>query len=111
QRQADPRRAVAKTRHQTIQMLAPPAFAAQQLQALECGTGDRRWLAGGVDVRTGELDQCLDQLLAAGDEGARRAEGLAQGADQHLDIVATEAEVLDDTATGGAQRAEAMGVV
>ncbi|MNN22042.1 hypothetical protein D3C81_1353850 [compost metagenome] len=93
------------------QMLATPAFPAQQLQALQRRAGHRRRLAGGVDVGAGELDQRLDQLLAAGDEGASGAEGLAEGTDQHRHIFHAEAEVFDDAAAIGAQRAEAMGVI
>ena len=86
-------------------------FAAQQFQAFEGGAGQCRWLAGGVDIRAGELDQALDQVLTAGHEGPGGAERFAQGANQHGHVVLAQAEMLDDAAAVGAQRAEAMGVI
>ena len=86
-------------------------LGAQQLQAFQRGAGKRRRLAGGVDVGPGELDQAFDQLLTAGDKRAGCAERFAEGADQHRHVLLAQAEMLDNPAPIGAQRAEAVRVI
>src|SRR5690606_3511503 len=81
QAQADLCGTLAETRDQLAQMLTPPVLAPQQLKAFQGGAGDGRWLAGCIDVGPGKLDQRLDQLLTAGNEGTGRTKGLAQRAD------------------------------
>ena len=80
-------RTLAELRDQACQVLASPVFAAQQLQAAQGRTRQRRWLAGGVNVGAGELHQGLDQFLAAGHKGAGSPEALAQGAYQDRHII------------------------
>ncbi|MCY1177630.1 hypothetical protein D9M73_179460 [compost metagenome] len=96
---------------QRLQMLAAPVFAAQQFQAFQRGAGQRGGLAGGVDVGAGELDQAFDQLFAASHKGTRRTERLAEGADQHRNVILAQAKVFDDAATVGTQRSKTMGIV
>ena len=78
---------------------------------MQGGAGQRRRLTGGVDVRTGELHQGFDQIVTAGNKRTRRAEGFAQGADQHRHVIQAQAKMLDNAGPRGTQRAEAVGIV
>ncbi|MNT66076.1 hypothetical protein D3C72_2041120 [compost metagenome] len=92
-------------------MLATPMLATQQLQAAQRGTRQGRWLAGGVDVGAGELDQALNQLLTASHKGTRRTASFAQRADQYRHLFMAQAEMFDDPPAVTAQGAQAMGII
>ncbi|MNI42459.1 hypothetical protein D3C73_967560 [compost metagenome] len=111
QLQADLRGTLAELPDQPGQVLTAPGFAAQQLKALERGAGQCRRLAGGIDVRPGELHQCLDQVIAARNEGARCAASLAQRTDQHGHVIDAQAKGFDDSAALCTQGTQAVSVV
>lgn len=101
----------AKLSNQFVQMLTAPMLGAQRLKAFERRTGQRRRLAGGVDVRSGELDQAFDQFFAARDKCTAGAKCLAQRSDQYRHIVSTQAKMFGNPAAIGAQRTKTVGIV
>ena len=65
---------------------ASPAFLGLDGECRTCRRGKRRRHRGRVDVAAAALDQCLDQGLAARDEGAEDTERLAECAHQDRHI-------------------------
>ena len=90
---------------------ASPAFLGLDGECRTCRRGKRRRHRGRVDVAAAALDQCLDQGLAARDEGAEDTERLAECAHQDRDIRGCKTGGLERAAAARAQHAEAMRIV
>src|SRR5690554_5894726 len=85
-------------------------FAGQYVECCESGSGHAGRLGGGVDVGAGELDQMLDQRLAASNEGASGTQRLAQRSHQYRD--APDVMGMTNAAVAvSADYPQAMGIV
>ena len=101
-------RAGAEAAHIGQQLRAAFRLGADDAQGAARSRGDRRWRRGGEHPAARTLDQEFDQLLVAGDEGAGRAQRLAERGDVH---VRHHAGIFQRATAVGTEDAEAVRVV
>lgn len=67
-------------------------------------------MRGGEEEGTGAVVEVVDEVAAAADVAAERADGLGEGADLHIDALGA-VEVIDRAATVAAEHTAGVGVI
>ena len=95
EREAGLRRQRTESPRERKDALAPPGLRDRYRKRRARRGGDRDRQRRRIDVGARALDQRLDKIRIAGDEGAEAAESLAERADERRHIACREAEMLE----------------
>ena len=82
----------------------------QNVEGGDAGGRDRRRMRGGEEKRPGAVVEVVDQVAAAADVAAQRADGFRERAHLHVHL-AVHAKMIDRPAAVAAQHARGVGVV